>query len=476
MKRTLIQILFPIMLLLACLGFVACDKKLPERLPEVLDTPQNLKVENGILTWDRVLFADGYYVYIDDDEHQTTECSYDLTDLSADIDHTIKVLAYSNHEKIAPSKYVGFKYTSGDVLINRGFAFEQIGNTKTYQVTKFAVDEKGVCVIPSSYNGATVKRLKPDHDDPSVQKVKKLYLPNTIAPSNYDPALSFVGFDFAIQYFGNLESIELEPGSNNKDYFVEGNCLIKSSTHTLLVGGLDCVIPDSVTTIGDFAFGWRNITELTVPDFITEIGGSAFIGCKRLTEITLPAGITRINMGTFTGCSSLKSIELPESVTTLETWAFWQCSALESIVLPSGLYKVGQGAFEDCSALKQIVIPASVRSLLRESFRNCTSLTSVVILGDIKIIDSDTFAFCTSLKSIVIPGSVTSVSYDAFKKCALDFVYYGATEADWEKIVIRDTENDALVNALRYYYSETQPTKSGRYWHFVDGVPTQWRV
>ena len=473
MKRKLIYIFIPLIFLLACLGFVACGEEV-ENLPAQLDTPKNLKIEAGILSWDKVAFADGYRISIGEEEHSTKECLYDLTDLSADKDYMIKVVAYSNREQVAASRYVAIKYTANNILTDRGFAFEQINNTKTYKVTKFAVDKKGACIIPATYNGGLVTKLAPGHDDPSVRQVKSLYLPNTIDPSNYDATKSLASLNFAIKYFSNLESIELEPGSNNSDYGVEGNCLIKLSTHTLLVGCMNCVIPNSVTAIGDFAFGWRNFTEFAVPDFVKKIGGSAFTDCERLTKITLPAGLEQIAAGTFTNCTSLKSIEIPDSVTSLETWAFWKCTSLESIVLPLGLTKLGQGAFDGCSALKEIIIPASVTSLKHGSFRNCTSLTSVVILGAIKIIDFETFTNCTSLKWIVLPESLTSIPYSAFSNCPLEAVYYCGTEAEWGEIDIKDGTNDALLSAARYYYSESRPAQSGNFWHFVGDVPAKW--
>ncbi|MBQ9709005.1 MAG: hypothetical protein IJV67_00080 [Clostridia bacterium] len=46
-------------------------------------------------------------------------------------------------------------------------------------------------------------------------------------------------------------------------------------------------------------------------------------------------------------------------------------------------------------------------------------------------------------------------------------------KSDWAKITINNY-NSELTNATRYYYSETQPTVAGKYWHYVNGVPTAW--
>ena len=84
------------------------------------------------------------------------------------------------------------------------------------------------------------------------------------------------------------------------------------------------------------------------------------------------------------------------------------------------------------------------------------------------------FQRCDNLASITIPDSVTSISIYAFYSCEnLTSVYYTGTASEWEKIEI-DFYNSDLTDATRYYYSETQPTDSGNYWRYVDGVPTVW--
>ena len=85
------------------------------------------------------------------------------------------------------------------------------------------------------------------------------------------------------------------------------------------------------------------------------------------------------------------------------------------------------------------------------------------------------FRFCIGLTSIVIPDSVTSIGYDAFYGCSgLTSVYYGGTAEDWAGGISIGSNNTSLTNAPRYYYSETQPTTTGNYWHYVDGVATKW--
>ena len=102
------------------------------------------------------------------------------------------------------------------------------------------------------------------------------------------------------------------------------------------------------------------------------------------------------------------------------------------------------------------------------AFYNCTSLTSVVIGNSVTSIGYYAFARCSRLTSVVIGNSVTSIGYDAFSSCdSLTSVYYKGTANDWSGISI-GSSNYKLTGATRYYYSESQPTVSGNYWHYND--------
>ena len=115
---------------------------------------------------------------------------------------------------------------------------------------------------------------------------------------------------------------------------------------------------------------------------------------------------------------------------------------------------IGQFAFLDCSLLKSITIGDGVTGIGYSVFYNCGSLEKVAIgIG------------------------VTSVEMYAFYDCdSLTTVYYGGNASDWAEISISSSGNSDLTSATIYYYSATQPTAAGNYWHYAeDGVtPVVW--
>ena len=114
-------------------------------------------------------------------------------------------------------------------------------------------------------------------------------------------------------------------------------------------------IPDSVTSIGDWAFGeCSSLTSITIPDSVTSIRECAFYGCSGLTSVTIGNSVTSIGDRAFYGCSSLTSITIPDSVTSIGEWAFYDCSSLTSITIPDSVTSIGDGAFSGCKKLKEV--------------------------------------------------------------------------------------------------------------------------
>ena len=83
-----------------------------------------------------------------------------------------------------------------------------------------------------------------------------------------------------------LTSIIVSDG--NKVYHSSGNCLIETSSKSIIAGCKYSVIPDdgSVSDIGKYAFAsCVDLKSINIPSSITHIGYEAFDGCKGLTDI-----------------------------------------------------------------------------------------------------------------------------------------------------------------------------------------------
>ena len=199
-----------------------------------------------------------------------------------------------------------------------------------------------------------------------------------------------------------------EDVSEIKPYAFSGGSCITSVT-----------IPEGVTSIGNSAFrSCSSLASVTIPESVTSIGDSAFSGCSSLASVTIPEGVTYIGNASFSGCSSLASVTIPEGVTSIGSSAFRSCSSLASVTIPESVTFIGGYAFEGCSSLASVTIPESVTSIGCSAFSGCSSLASVTIPESVTFISDYAFAYCSSLASVTIPEGVPSIGDSAFYDCS----------------------------------------------------------
>jgi len=188
----------------------------------------------------------------------------------------------------------------------------------------------------------------------------------------------------------------------------------------------DVVIPSEinglpVTKIFDGAFYSDNITSITLPDTIDELGENMCDGCINLTSIKLPANIRSIPEFAFHGCKSLKKVDIPSGVTGIGRSAFDGCTSLKEVKLPESLEVLSDSCFSDC-ALESIDFPKGVKEIPLRSFTN-NKFKELTIPENITKIDSWAFFECYDIEKLTILNPDCEIS------SRLDFVF-GGTRTD----------------------------------------------
>ena len=229
--------------------------------------------------------------------------------------------------------------------------------------------------------------------------------------------------EWGVKYSKDGRKLLKVPGELSGAYSVkEGTGIICDRAFAWCCSLAEVVIPNSVTSIGGFAFHkCESLTGVVIPNSVTSIGDRTFLGCSSLTEVVIPNSVTNIGKFAFSQCESLTEVVIPNSVTSIGEFTFSQCESLTEVVIPNSVTSIGEFAFSQCESLTEVVIPNSVTSIGGFAFAQCESLTEVVIPDSVTSIGKFAFAICCSLTEVVIPDSVTSIGDNAFGGCSFPY-------------------------------------------------------
>ena len=200
---------------------------------------------------------------------------------------------------------------------------------------------------------------------------------------------------------------------------------------------------------GSGAFqGCDQLTKVTLPNTITEIGSYAFEYCTNLKEINLGdcTGLATIGDGAFDGCRGLTEINLGNctGLATIGDGAFQSCTSLESITLPEGLTTIGDGAFA-ASGLTWIDLSnTQVTTILHDTFAGCHDLANVKLPKDLATIEGSggigstygAFEFCYGLTDITfysVPDTIGTNAFAGVNESGLT-VYYNPSTCNIEEL------------------------------------------
>ena len=259
---------------------------------------------------------------------------------------------------------------------------------------------------------------------------------------------------------------------------IDGNIYSKDGTQFVqyAIGktASEFTVPNGVTKLGDYAFALaENLLRINLPQGLTEIGNSVFIGCA-ITEIELPYGLTTIGEYAFADenisglgvVSNLTSIVLPDSVTSFGIEAF-STNSLTELILSKNIKVIKTGAFADLR-VPFLELPEGVT--LEERAFLWAYIPKVVIPKDLKKCEGDLSLFAgfgvTKHTGIFYKG--TSEEWEALKRNGV------FNENTFTFSVASVGGEPVRIPLTIYFYSETEPTEEGNFWRYVDGVPTPW--
>ena len=310
----------------------------------------------------------------------------------------------------------------------------------------------------------------------SIQAVLELYTSETAVNPTDVLNVTYRSIDYSVSYNGYADTsdvyrtkiIVMDEAGNSIEYEISLRDLSVISKNILAGECEEVIAVDDITKRNLYGFGKYTCNacnrvlykdcdgnELEVADLVLSRDGTAIMSCNNIDTaelLIIPDTVTSVaDSGLFVYRANLKHILFGNQYMEIRL----QGSPIEHIYIPSHI-----GAWLPyCSKLKTVIWADGVEKVNTYGNAECVGRT----------------LWGSSVQNIIVPVSIEFIGSGVFEDATkLTAVYYMGTAEEWNNINIEKANNMFLLEATRYYYTETHPTAIGNYWHYVDGVPTPW--
>ena len=284
--------------------------------------------------------------------------------------------------------------------------------------TNASVTETGSCGTSSTYTLYADGRLVIEgsgaayHDFSEDTRITDVYVSEGITDLGKSGQSDWMAYEL-FGYCPNLSSVSLPDSLENiGDYAFRYCSSLKKVT-----------LPDKLKSLGRGAFGGcSDLREITIPGNVTILADDLFERCERLESVTLPDNVTEIGKNTFFYCINLTDINIPQNLTSIGDSAF-NYSGITEINLPDTVETIGDGAFCSCSKLQKIKLPVNLKEIKAETFSNCDRLSEIKLPEKLVKIGKRAFAYTGLLSSVTVPDSVTTLEEYAFYNSGIQSIH-----------------------------------------------------
>lgn len=214
----------------------------------------------------------------------------------------------------------------------------------------------------------------------------------------------------------------------------------------------ELTLPEGLEQIGQGAFRGLNVKKIVIPDSVTSIGNSAFSNSDNLEEVVIGSGVKEIGGSSLRYDENLKSVIFKDGTVakTLGDWSLLDDPSLEYIYFGEGFTKLGQGTGRSCSKLETVYFPTTLKSIGNYAFRYCNKLENVTVgkteidyvhqFGELGISLGDyPFTNCYFIRKDFSPSYKTSKWYKALHELELtgdyptDIVMIARSQLDYHE-------------------------------------------
>lgn len=401
--------------------------------------------------------------------------------------------------------------------------------------------------VPAMYNGLAVARIE-GSCFAQCSKLEEIRIPDSIVSVfTGDGGATSTGSAFfgcsSLQNIVIYDASSSISGNYQKVYSSIDGVLIYDNPY----GGIELAyipiaksgeytIPDVVTDIPLRAFYGTNITIVNVPATVTSIGERAFYSSKlvqvnflpvpegetaqplvigeeafyfsNIEEITLPARLASFDPNIFTYCDELERVHIeeggegtstftsvdgviftdngatlyycpigrsgsytiPANVTSIGDRAFYRCTNLREVVIPGNVVSIGTEAFYGCTSLRTAdfrgISSDPALTINESAFYGCSMLTTLSLPENLKVLKQYAFGNIAGLTSVTVNTTIEEIEYSNGAFASTSGVTYVRTLVLGPNVVVFDI--NGVFGSSNLMNVEVDPTNP--YYYAVDGV------
>ena len=211
---------------------------------------------------------------------------------------------------------------------------------KTYaEIVLYNDKEDTEVVIPNSFLGVPVKIIG-EYAFYKSEKLEKVTLPSSLIEIDR----------YAFEECSSLKEVVTNEGLEIIDQAAFRNSSLEKIN-----------LPSTLIIIGKQSFYKTNITELIIPDTVSQIPSYSFYGCNKLKTVVFGKRIESIDESAFYNCTSIETVVIPETLSKLGDYCFRGCTSLKKVFIPKNTF-IGENSFYGCNELV-IYTPKNARCI-----------------------------------------------------------------------------------------------------------------
>lgn len=190
--------------------------------------------------------------------------------------------------------------------------------------------------------------------------------------------LSEIDIPSTVTYIGSYAFADCR--SLPKAYIPKEMTKIEEATYYGCSSISEISLSEKITSIGSGAFAGCGLVDLIVPESVTTIEDAAFGDNRKLIHVQLPSTLKHIGVQAFYQCYELTTVDIPKSLISIGDMAFYSCRSLPTLTIPKNVIEIGDMVFVNCKKLKTLIVPDTLNNVGESNLNGCIELENIIVM------------------------------------------------------------------------------------------------